>query len=125
MCWRDGRDGGREGAGRIRAHGVSCHSFVALELAAKTDWVDVDLARINPAGAVMDAPPDRVLPVLQRMHADGKGVIGMKIFGAGRLAGRMDECLRYAMGLDCVPAFSIGCESRRQLREVMDAMERV
>ncbi len=110
--------------GIIGAHGVSCHSFAALELAARTDWVDVDLARINPAGAVMDAAPERVLPVLQRMHADGKGVIGMKIFGAGRLVGRMDECLRYVMGQECVPAFSIGCESRRELREVMNGMER-
>lgn len=110
--------------GIIGAHGVSCHSFEALELAARTDWVEVDLARINPAGAVMDAPVDRVLPVLQQMHADGKGVIGMKIFGAGRLARKMDECLRYVMKQDCVPTFSIGCESRRQLREVIDGIER-
>ncbi len=110
--------------GIIGAHGVSCHSFAALELAARTDWVDVDLARINPAGAVMDASPERVLPVLERMHADGKGVIGMKIFGAGKLVNRMDECLRYVMGQACVPTFSIGCESRRELREVMAGIER-
>ncbi len=111
--------------GTIRAHGVSCHSLVALERAAESDWVDVDLARINPAGAVMDASPEVVLPVLRKMAADGKGVIGMKVFGAGRLTDRMDECLRYVMEQECVQAFSIGCESRRQFREVVEMMGRV
>ena len=36
--------------GTIRAHGVSCHDFGALKAAAASDWVDVDLARLNPAG---------------------------------------------------------------------------
>ncbi len=37
--------------GVIRAHGVSCHSIEALRAAAKSPWVEVDLARINPIGA--------------------------------------------------------------------------
>ena len=41
--------------GIIRAHGVSCHDFGALKAAAASDWVEVDLARLNPAGAIMDA----------------------------------------------------------------------
>src|SRR5881628_2668795 len=36
--------------GVIRAHGCSCHSIEALESAAKSPWVDVDLARVNPVG---------------------------------------------------------------------------
>ena len=71
--------------GIIRAHGVSCHDFGALKAAAASDWVDVDLARLNPAGAIMDAPVEEVLPVLADMKRKGKGVIGMKILGAGRL----------------------------------------
>ncbi len=35
--------------GIIRAHGCSCHSIEALRAAAKSPWVDVDLARINPS----------------------------------------------------------------------------
>src|SRR5713101_417631 len=34
--------------GIIRAHGCSCHTLDALKTAAATDWVDVDLARLNP-----------------------------------------------------------------------------
>ena len=38
----------------IRSHGVSCHSLPALTRAAELDWVDVNLVRVNPQGAVMD-----------------------------------------------------------------------
>src|SRR5580692_223578 len=38
--------------GIIRAHGCSCHSIEALRAAAKSPWVEVDLARINPVGAI-------------------------------------------------------------------------
>src|SRR5579863_7611512 len=36
--------------GTIRAHGCSCHSIEALRAAAKSPWVEIDLARINPVG---------------------------------------------------------------------------
>ena len=101
--------------GIVRTHGVSCHTLEALKTAAKTDWVQVDLARINPAGVAMDAAPEVVLPVLREMKAKGKGIIGMKILGAGKLRNRADECLQYALSLDCVDCFTIGSESRAEL----------
>jgi aryl-alcohol dehydrogenase-like predicted oxidoreductase len=105
--------------GIIKTHGVSCHTMEALKTAAATDWVQVDLARINPAGVAMDAKPEIVIPVLKEMKAKGKGVIGMKVFGAGRLRNRADECLQYAMALDCVDCFTIGVESRDELADLM------
>ncbi len=101
--------------GIVRTHGVSCHTLEALKTAARTPWVQVDLARINPAGVAMDAKPEIVLPVLREMKAQGKGIIGMKILGAGRLRNRADECLQYALALDCVDCFTIGSESREEL----------
>src|SRR5216683_5139523 len=65
----------------IRAHGCSCHSIEALRAAAKSSWVDLDLARVNPVGAFMDADPDTVISVLRAMKFSGKAVIGMKILG--------------------------------------------
>src|SRR5881396_1319381 len=59
--------------GIIRAHGCSCHSIEALRVAAKSPWVDVDLARINPIGSHMDASPQEVVNVLKEMKAAGKG----------------------------------------------------
>ncbi|MFZ1010181.1 MAG: aldo/keto reductase [Candidatus Sulfotelmatobacter sp.] len=41
--------------GIIRAHGCSCHSIEALRAAAKSPWVEIDFARINPIGSHMDA----------------------------------------------------------------------
>jgi 1-deoxyxylulose-5-phosphate synthase len=34
----------------------------------------------------MDAPVDEVVPVLRQAKANGKAIIGMKIYGEGRLA---------------------------------------
>jgi aryl-alcohol dehydrogenase-like predicted oxidoreductase len=101
--------------GIVRTHGVSCHTLEALKTAAAHPWVQVDLARINPAKIAMDADPQTVLSVLRQMKAAGKGVIGMKILGAGRLRSRADECLQYALALDCVDCFTIGAENREEL----------
>jgi len=105
--------------GIVRTHGLSCHSIEALETASRTPWVHVDLARINPAGAMMDAGPDTVIPVLRRMKAAGKGVIGMKILGEGALRDRADEALRFAMSLDCIDCFTIGAENRQELEDLI------
>jgi aryl-alcohol dehydrogenase-like predicted oxidoreductase len=102
--------------GIIRAHGVSCHSLGALETAAATDWVEVDLARLNPIGAHMDADPATVISVLRQMKAKGKGVIGMKILGQGDLRGRVDEALQYALAQDVLDCFTIGATTRDELR---------
>jgi aryl-alcohol dehydrogenase-like predicted oxidoreductase len=106
--------------GVIRAHGVSCHTLAALETAAATDWVEIDLARLNPAGAHMDAEPAKVIPVLRRMKAQGKGVIGMKILGQGDLRGRMDEALQYALAQDVLDCFTIGAANRAELAGLIE-----
>ncbi len=105
--------------GTIRAHGCSCHSIEALRAAAASPWVEVDLARINPTGAYMDGSPDVVLPVLKQMKASGKAVVGMKILGAGELRNRQDECLKYALGLGVLDAFTIGAESRDEQEDLI------
>ena len=103
----------------VRTHGVSCHTIEALRSAAAEPWVQVDLARINPAGAIMDADPNTVLGVLRQMKAAGKGVIGMKILGAGRLRDRAEESLRFVLAQNCVDAFTIGGEDRSELQDLL------
>lgn len=105
--------------GLVRTHGVSCHTLAALQTAARTPWVQVDLARINPAGVAMDATVQEVIPVLRQMKAAGKGIIGMKILGAGRLRDRVDECLQFALALDCVDCFTIGSESPQEFQDLL------
>lgn len=105
--------------GIVRTHGTSCHTLGALKAAAKHPWVEVDLARINPAQAQMDADPATVISVLKQMKAAGKGVIGMKILGAGALRNRVDESLQFALSLDCVDCFTIGSESRAEMEDLL------
>lgn len=106
--------------GIIRAHGISCHSLAALKTAAASDWVDVDLARLNPAGVAMDGNPEDVVPVLRTMKQAGKGVIGMKILGEGKLRDRVDEALQFALAQDVLDAFTIGAESQQELRDLLE-----
>ena len=59
--------------GIIRAHGVSCHDLGAMKVAADSDWVDVDLARLNPAGVAMDADPGTIIALLRTMKSARQG----------------------------------------------------
>jgi 1-deoxyxylulose-5-phosphate synthase len=105
--------------GIIRAHGCSCHSIEALRAAAKSPWVEVDLARINPIGAYMDAEPATVVGVLKEMKAAGKAVVGMKILGQGDLRSRQDEAIKYALSLGVLDAFTIGAESKTEQEDLI------
>ena len=111
--------------GVIRAHGVSCHSLEALEAAAAEPWVDSVHARINPYGMSMDGPPEKVAPVLKKIRAAGKGVVGMKLIGEGRLRNdpvKRDESARYVLGLGCVDVLNVGFE---KVEEIDDFAARV
>ena len=101
--------------GIIRAHGVSCHSIEALRAAAAaSDWVDIDLVRLNPVGAHMDADADTVIGVIKQMRKAGTGIVGMKILGQGAMRDRPSEAVRFALGSGVLDAFTIGAESRRE-----------
>ncbi|MGC4048461.1 MAG: aldo/keto reductase [Paludibaculum sp.] len=104
--------------GIVRTKGVSCHTMGALKASAASPWVEVDLARLNPAGVAMDASPAEVIPVLKQMKASGKGIIGMKIFGAGKLRNKTDECLQFALSQDVLDCFTIGSENIGEMQEL-------
>jgi aryl-alcohol dehydrogenase-like predicted oxidoreductase len=113
--------------GIIRAHGTSNHGMDPLRESAKESFVEVDLARINPEGMIMDENKnkkvivDEVASQLQEMHDAGKGVIGMKILaeGAFKEPARRDASLRFVLGLGTVDAFIIGFESPEQIDDLI------
>jgi hypothetical protein len=43
----------------------------------------------------------------------------MKILGAGKLRGRVDESLQFALAQDCVDCFTIGAESRSEMEDLV------
>lgn len=105
--------------GVIRTHGVSCHSIEALRAAAASPWVEVDLVRLNPVGAHMDADPQTVIGVIKQMRAQGKGIIGMKILGQGAMRQRQDEAIRFALGTGVLDAFTIGAENDQEQSDLI------
>lgn len=111
--------------GMVRAHGVSCHSLEALEATAKEPWVDSVHARINAYGDKMDGPPEKVAPVLRKIHDAGKGVVGMKLIGEGTFRDsdeKRDGSVRYVLGLGCVDTMVVGFE---KVEEIDDFAARV
>jgi aryl-alcohol dehydrogenase-like predicted oxidoreductase len=103
----------------IRAHGVSVHSLDAMKAAAASPWVDIIHVRINPFGASMDSrDPNDVIPVIKQMHNSGKGIIGMKLIGGGNYredAEKIDQAMKYVLGLGTVDMLIIGFEFQPQI----------
>ena len=113
--------------GIIRAHGVSVHSLDAMKAAVKSPWVDVVHCRINPYGIAMDKPdPKEVVEVIQQLHDSGKGVIGMKLVGNGKLrdnSKKIDNSLKFVLGLGCVDNVIVGFEEIEQVDNYISRME--
>ena len=114
--------------GIIRAHGVSVHSFEALEAAAASPWVDIIHVRINPFGAAMDSKdPAQVTPVIEKMHKSGKGIIGMKLIGGGNFRNdqeKIDQSLKFVLGLGTVDMIIVGFEQPEQIDNYVARIER-
>ena len=113
--------------GIIRAHGTSVHTLEAMIAGVKDPWVDVLHARINPFGIAMDrADPAEVVEVIHQMHSSGRGVIGMKLVGDGQLrdeSEKIDQALRFVLGLGSVDMIIVGFESEAQIDNYLGRME--
>jgi len=73
----------------------------------------------------MDKGHERVPGVLKKIHDAGKGVVGMKIIGEGRLRNdeeKRSESIKYVLGLGCVDILNVGFE---KIEEVDDLAARV
>lgn len=110
--------------GQVKAVGVSCHDFGALKIAAATPWIDLILARNNPEGVIMDAPPAEVEAVLREAKSAGKAIVGMKIFGEGKLVDQRERCIEYAQSREYMDAMTIGFHTPEQIDDVLRLMAR-
>jgi aryl-alcohol dehydrogenase-like predicted oxidoreductase len=112
--------------GIIRAHGTSVHSLEAMIAGVEDPWVDVLHARINPYGIAMDRPdPAEVVEVINQMHSSGRGVIGMKLVGDGKLrdeSEKIDQSLKFVLGLGSVDMMIVGFETETQIDNYLDRM---
>lgn len=131
--WASSRKGAMDGLARakqdgiVKAVGISAHSLDALKDAADSPWVDVILARINPFRSNMDGSVDAIKEVLGRARRNGKGVIGMKIFGEGSRVKEeeREQSLRFALTESNIHAMTIGYQSVAQMNDAITRVVRI
>jgi len=116
--------------GSVRAVGVSCHDLGALKVAAEHPWVDVIFARVNyKCGQEYscDGTVEQVTGALKTAKKNGKAVVGMKIFGAGKLTEpeQKDASLKFVLGGNLVDAITIGMLSTDQVNDTLKRVGQV
>jgi predicted aldo/keto reductase-like oxidoreductase len=115
---------------QIMAHGASCHGTLPLNAFPGNKWLDVALMRVNHDGVKMDTlqgddkekgDVPKNTATIGRVHAQGTGVIGMKIMGEGRFtdADQRDASLKFVMSLGTVDAVTIGYKSTAEIDEAI------
>jgi len=121
----------------ILAHGASCHGLLPLRAFPGQKWLDVALIRINHNGTKMDSLQTRdtddlgdvneVTAHAKKIHAQGTGVLGMKLVGEGRFTKPEDReaALKYVMGTGAVDAVTIGHKSIAEIDESIERINRV
>jgi aryl-alcohol dehydrogenase-like predicted oxidoreductase len=107
--------------GIVKAVGVSCHNMDALKEAAVNPWVDVIMARINPFGTNMDGTPEEIKNILAMAKENGKGIIGMKIFGEGKHIAddEREQSIRFALTEGNVHCITLGLTSTAQMDDAI------
>jgi hypothetical protein len=120
----------------ILAHGASVHGLQGLSAFPGAQWLDVALMRINHAGVRMDTPDltdtdaigdvNQVASQAKKIHAQGTGVLGMKLVGEGQFTKpeQREASMNFVMKLGAVDAVTIGYKSTAEIDEAMDRMNR-
>jgi len=119
----------------ILAHGASCHGLQPLRTFPGNKWLDVALMRINPEGTLMDNLRDdakekgdvpEVVSRIEKVHAQGTGVLGMKIIGEGQFQTpeQRDASIRFVMKLGTVDAITIGYKSPAEIDEAIERINK-
>jgi predicted aldo/keto reductase-like oxidoreductase len=120
----------------ILAHGASIHGLPALRTIPGNPWLQIAMIRMNHNGTRMDTPEMRdvdaagnvseVVAHTKKVHAQGMGVISMKLCGEGRFSFEdRDAAMKFAMNLGCVDSVTLGFKNTAEIDEAIDRMHRV
>lgn len=121
---------------KVLSKGVSCHALPALRVAAATDWVEVNLVRVNPQAKHVDSETpkwdvsgtsiDPVMEQVRIMDRNGHGIIAMKLVGNGDFTAADDreKAVRFAMAQPEIDAVTIGFKSPAEIDEAIERMNR-
>jgi predicted aldo/keto reductase-like oxidoreductase len=113
--------------GIVKTVGVSCHSYDSLIQAAESPFVDVIMVRINPFQTRMDGTPDAIVKVIELARKNGKGLIGMKIFGDGVNVSdpEREQSIKFTLTQSHVHCMTLGMESPAQIDDAADRVMRL
>jgi aryl-alcohol dehydrogenase-like predicted oxidoreductase len=123
--------------GILHTYGASVHGLPALRTFPGNQWLEIAMIRMNHNGTKMDTPEmrdieapgqvDEVVAHTKKVHAQGMGVISMKLCGEGRFTRPEDRdaAMKFAMNLGCVDAVTIGFTKTSEIDEAIDRMNRV
>ena len=121
----------------ILAHGASVHGLPALRTFPDNKWLDIAMIRMNHNGTRMDTPDQKDVDVpgdvnevvthTKKVHAQGAGVISMKLVGEGRFtrAGDREAAMKFALNLGAVDCVTLGFKNTAEIDEAIDRMNRV
>ena len=116
----------------VRTHGASVHGLPALRALPSAKWLQVGMIRMNHKGTIMDSDGrdffdtgnvPEVVQHVQEARKNGKGVISMKLVGAGAFSNSRDDrkaAMRFAFrnaGVDCV---TVGTKSPAEVDEAIE-----
>jgi aryl-alcohol dehydrogenase-like predicted oxidoreductase len=123
----------------ILSHGASVHGLPALRRFPGNKFLEVAMIRMNHNGTRMDVDDaqepsvkaigdvNEVVAHTKKVHAEGMGVVSMKLVGEGMFTNPEDReaALRYALNLGCVDSVTIGFKSTQEIDEAIERMNRV
>lgn len=119
----------------IRSHGCSGHGLLPIRAYPGTKWLDVALMRVNHDGTRMDnlrnsnnekGVPAEVLPIMDKVHAQGSGILGMKIIGEGAFKSpeQREASFQHVVKNTKVQAMTIGFKSTAEIDEAIERLNR-
>ncbi|MFZ0591086.1 MAG: aldo/keto reductase [Bryobacteraceae bacterium] len=120
----------------ILSHGASVHGLPALRAFPGNQWLDIAMIRMNHNGTRMDTPSmedvdergnvSEVVSHAKAVHAQGMGVISMKLVGEGRFTSPEDRqaSLRFAMNTGAVDSVTLGYKNTSEIDEAIANLNR-
>jgi aryl-alcohol dehydrogenase-like predicted oxidoreductase len=120
----------------ILSKGASVHGLLPLRAFPGNKWLDVALLRVNHNGTRMDTlqtrdtddlgDVDEVVSHAKKIHAQGTGVLGMKLIGEGRFTKpeEREAAFQFVMKLGAVDAVTVGFKNTAEIDEAIERMNR-
>jgi aryl-alcohol dehydrogenase-like predicted oxidoreductase len=115
----------------IGARGASVHGLPALRQMPNNDWLEIAMIRMNHNGTRMDGPTwadgnnpsdvDEVVGHVRKVRSQGKGVVSMKLAGAGAFTRQQDRqaAMRFAFRNAGVDAVTVGFKNTQEIDEAI------